>query len=332
MGARNWAFNERMLICAAPALALWLAWSLVQVAIVSRVAAGLGVVALMGVYFTTSTTFVYQKTLEVFDPYNPHTYVQHISPKAYPGDIVFFNVLSPAGFYALDRLPSDPAWSYALTWDPVIEPAQRWQARLVEAGQTHPRVWVVLYRGLAGGNGDLRGWLDTHFYPAQAEWGEEEVFYGLYGVASAELRPVPGLPVHWKVAGRTAGRMAGDFDLQLVRAALPAQVSAGRVVPVGLVWRADVALTKDYKVFVHAFDANGALVAQHDAQPLNDLRPMSTLPVGADVDDHHGLPLTKDFSGRLRIVVGLYDPLTARRLATEKGGETYELGEVEVTP
>ena len=323
-GARNWAFNERMLICAAPALALWLAWSFDQLARRWHALAGVGAIMLVGVYFNTSASFVYAKTLEVFDPYNPHTYAQHIEPKAQASDIVFFNVLSPAGFYALDRTATDPAWSYALTWDPVIEPAQRWQARLTEAAQSHQRIWAVLYKGLAGRNGDLRGWLDTHFYPAQAEWGEEEVFYGLYGVPRSALQPAQGLPVRWKTAD--------GFDMQLVQAELPPNAQPGDIVPVGLVWRASVPLKKNYKVFVHAFDASGALIAQHDAQPLNDLRPMSTLPVGSDVGDHHGLALPPGFSGKLRIEVGMYDPDTGGRIKTDTGSEVVMLGQVDVEP
>ncbi|HEY3291132.1 MAG TPA: glycosyltransferase family 39 protein, partial [Anaerolineae bacterium] len=179
--ARNWTINERMLICAIPALALLLAWALNQLILRSRLLGTVAIIALVGVYFNTSTSFVYQKTLEVFEPYNPHTYAQHLAELTRPEDIVVFNVLSPAGFYSLDRKPTDPAWSYALTWDPVIEPRARWDTRIAEIAKTHARIWVVLYRGLAGKNGDLRGWLDTNFYPAQAMWGEEEVFYGLYG-------------------------------------------------------------------------------------------------------------------------------------------------------
>jgi 4-amino-4-deoxy-L-arabinose transferase-like glycosyltransferase len=318
--ARNWAFNERMLICAAPALALLLAWALDALSgasRASRVLAGLAVLLLIGVYWNTSTDFVYQKSLEVFDPYNPHTYHEHIAPYATPQDVVFFNVLSPAGFYALDRTSADPAWSYALTWDPVIEPRARWEARIAQAAREHERLWVVLYRGLAGANGDLRGWLDSNFYPARAEWGEEGVFYGLYGAVGEPLVPGTGAQTRW-----------GELVLQDVRVAKT--VKAGAVIPVDLTWRAGAPVAKNYKVFVHTFDASGALVAQHDAQPLNDLRPMTTFPLGEDVSDHHGLALPATAHGSLRLVAGLYDPDTGQRLRTNDGQETIEIGTVDV--
>ncbi|MCL5998571.1 MAG: hypothetical protein M1546_21320 [Chloroflexi bacterium] len=320
--ARSWAFNARMLVCAAPALALLLAWSIDHLANHSRPLAVVACLALIGVYWNTSTGFVYAKTLEVFDPYNPHTYQQHISPQADARDIVFFNVLSPAGFYALDRSATDPVWSYALTWDPVIEPRERWEERITLAARDHARLWVVLYRGLAGKNGDLRGWLDSTFYPAAAEWGEEDVFYGLYGVAREPLVSGEGAQTHW--------RKADGFDLELRSVELPKSVRAGDIIPVSLTWLAHVPLTQNYKIFIHAFDSNGSLIAQHDAQPLNDLRPMSSLPVGEDVVDHHGLSLPPDYSGQLSVVAGIYDTATVERIRNEQGQETVEIGKIEV--
>ncbi len=328
--ARQWAFNARMLICATPALAMLLGWSFDQLL---RAGAGdaerkprdamrhiplvLLSLALFAVYWPTSTSFVYVKMLEVFDPYNPHTYRAHIAPLARPGDLVFFNVLSPAGFYALDRQAGDPRWSYALTWDPVIEPRGRWETRITQATQQHDRLWIVLYRGLAGQNGHLRGWMDSNFYPAHAQWGEEEVFYGLYGVARDELLP-----------GNAAGARWGDVILEDAR--LPKAVSPGAVVPVALTWRAEAPIPRNYKVFVHAIRPDGGMAAQHDAQPLNDLRPMTIWPVGEAVRDHHGLALPADYRGPLQIVAGLYDPDTGERLRTTSGADAVTLATVVV--
>lgn len=322
--ARNWTINERMLICAVPALALLLAWALDQLVARSHLLGAIAIIALVGVYFTTSTSFVYKKTLEVFEPYNPHIYSQHLSAQAHANDLVVFNVLSPAGFYMMDRKDTDPAWTYALTWDPVIEPRARWEVRIADAAKTHPRLWLVLYRGLAGRNGDLRGWLDTNFYPAQAMWGEEEVYYGLYGSNSLPMRTGTGNGTHWLGDG--------GFDLELRSVQLAATVPAGDIVPVALTWHAGATLNKNLKVFVHAFDESGNLIAQHDAQPLNDLRPMTSFPAGVDVDDHHGLELPQGFTGRLRIVVGLYDPATNNRSVSSSGMDAIEIGHVDVLP
>lgn len=315
--ARQWAFNARMLIGAVPALALALAWALDALWRRSVLLASLAAVALVGVYFTTSFDFVYRKTLEVFDPYNPNTYHQRIAPNARPSDLVFFNVLSPAGFYALDRAADDPAWSYALTWDPVIEPPERWQRRIADAATRHDRLWLVLYRGLAGQNGDLRGYMDSTFYPARAEWGEEEVFYGLYGVAIQPLTPVRVDDAKWG-------------NIQLAQAEIGATAKRGSVIPVALQWRALEPIQTNYKVFVHAIAPDGRLIAQHDAQPLNDLRPMSSWMPREIVRDNHGLVLPLDYRGKLRLRLGLYNADTGERLKTNSGQDAIDIGEIVV--
>ncbi len=337
LAARQWAFNERMMIGAVPGLALLLAWAFEALRLEPRaqlprqrlpqaqsseaqtqqyglvMIAGLGLIA---TFWTTSTDFVYRKSLEVFEPYNPHTYHQHIASKALPNDQVIFNVLSPAGFYALDRAPNDPGWSYALSWDPVVEPRAQWEARIGAAAQQHPRLWLVLYRGLAEANGDLRGWMDSNFYPAAAEWGEEEVFYGLYGT------PKP------MQVGEGAGAQWGDLKMSEIR--IGTKIVAGEVIPIEITWQALAPLTHNYKVFVHALAPDGFAVAQHDAMPLNDLRPMMTLPVNEAVRDNHGLALPPGFTGELTLVAGLYDPATNQRILTQDGRDVVVIGRVGV--
>ena len=317
IAARQWAFNERMLVGAVPGLALSLAWALHVLWRRKWWGGAIAALALIGVYWPTSTDFVYRKSLEVFDPYNPHTYHNTITPRAQPTDIVFFNVLSPAGFYALDRQPTDPKWSYALTWDPVKEPRRDWENRVMAYAQLHPRMWFVLYRGLAGNNGDLRGWLDSSFYPAISQWGEEEVFYGLYGFPPQALSRVPSAQGRWPT-------------IFLSDAQLSSEVQSGGVIAVRLDWRVPSRPTKNYKIFVHARTVDGTVIAQHDAMPLNDLRPMTSLLPGETVRDNHGLALPTTFTGKLQIVMGLYDPDNGARLPTASGATEIVLGEVNV--
>ncbi len=143
----------------------------------------------------------------------------------------------------------------------------------------------MLYRGLAGNNGDLRGWMDSNFYPAHSEWGEEEVFYGLYGAPQMPLTK-QDVTAQW-----------GEVKLDEVRTGTA--VRAGDVLPVALTWRATQNVPANYKVFVHAAKPDGFVVAQHDAQPLNDLRPMTTWTPNEPVRDNHGLALPADVSGPL---------------------------------
>jgi hypothetical protein len=143
------------------------------------------------------------------------------------------------------------------------------------------------------------------------------MFYGLYG------KP----PQTWQMAN-PAGAVWGDFELR--QAKLPADVKVGEVIPVELHWLAQTPQQKNYKIFVHALAADGHLVAGHDAMPLNDLRPMTTLPPAEDIQDNHGLALPADFSGAVRVVVGLYDPNTGQRAIAQNGKDVVELGVVNV--
>ena len=228
-------------------------------------------------------------------------------------------MLSPAGFYTSQRQPGDPGWTYALTWDPVREPAADWQTRLQLASRSHDRLWLVLYRGLAhnSNNGNLRGWMDSTFYPAWSAWGEEEVYYGLYGVAQDPLQPA---------------KTAAWGDIVLADARVAGSVRAGGVVPVALTWRLRAPARHDYKVFVHVTRLDGFAIGQHDAGPLNDLRPFTTLTAGEDVRDNHGVALSTGERGELRVVIGLYDPVTQQRVLSDGGEDAIEIARVRIAP
>lgn len=99
-----------------------------------------------------------------------------------------------------------------------------------------------------------------------------------------------------------SGAVWGDFELR--QAKFAPSVSAGAHASVQSHWLAQTAQKKSYKIFVHALAADGHLVAGHDAMPLNDLRPMTTLPAGEDVQDNHGLASPMDFRGPLRLIAG----------------------------
>jgi hypothetical protein len=85
----------------------------------------------------------------------------------------------------------------------------------------------------------------------------------------------------------------------------------GRAVRVMLWWRATTKLTRDYTVFVHALDANGQLVGQHDSPPANGFRATTTWNEGELVRDIHYFMVNDDAP---HIVVGLYDARTGQRL------------------
>jgi len=80
-------------------------------------------------------------------------------------------------------------------------------------------------------------------------------------------------------------------------------------------WTADRTPGRDLKVFVHLYDADGTLIAQHDAEPARGTAPLSGWPPGTFVSDDH---LLEPLPGAVNpagwtIGIGLYDPLTGQR-------------------
>ncbi len=89
---------------------------------------------------------------------------------------------------------------------------------------------------------------------------------------------------------------------------------------VALHWQTDAPLATRYKVFVQLLNADGALVAQRDSEPMGNLAPTTTWQPNTTVIDHHALELGKLPAGAYRLIVGLYDANNpAQRLPTTGG-------------
>ena len=318
LGVRAYMFAVRLLLPASPFLGLALAWAS---DVLWQRRTGLGIAALGLLAVVTVWSFangqVYAKTLEVVDPLDPYTFYEPLRGQTRPQDIVFFNNLSPAGFYEHFRQPGDPPWSYALRWDPSIEPLEEaLEQRIQPAAQTHRRLWFVLYKGAVAANYDLKRWLDLNLYPATG-WWHEDTLYLLYLSPAEPLTAVPQDALF-------------EPGIRLSEAAFSARVSAGGEVAVRLTWQAVERLPTSYKVFVHLYAPDGRLVAQHDGFPVNEMRPTDSWHPGEAITDNHGLLLPLDTPPRLQVVVGIYDPATGTRLSLAGGGDVQTVGEIEV--
>ncbi|MDY7041173.1 MAG: glycosyltransferase family 39 protein [Chloroflexota bacterium] len=318
LGVRAYMFAARLLLPAAPFLGLALAWA---TDVLWRRRIELGIVALILLAAVTVWPFangqVYAKSLEVVDPLDPQTFYEPLRGRTRPQDIVFFNNLSPAGFYEHFRQPDDPSWSYVLRWDPSIESLdEALDQRVRPAAQAHRRLWFVLYKGAVAANYELKYWLDTNLYPSTG-WWHEDTLYLLYVSPAAPLTSVPQ-DAHF------------GPGIQLTEAAFTARACAGGEVAVRLLWQATERPPASYKVFVHIYTPDGQLVTQHDGFPVNEMRPTDSWHPGEDITDNHGLLLPADTPSRLQVVVGIYDPATDQRLPLADGGDVHTVGEIEV--
>ncbi len=102
-----------------------------------------------------------------------------------------------------------------------------------------------------------------------------------------------------------------------------------------LVWQAIRAPETAYTVFVHVLDQAGQIVAQSDASPaaldVPGGYPTDRWAAGEVVVDRHALAIPEGASGALRVVAGMYDPLTGARLpATDATGRALPDGAVPI--
>lgn len=95
---------------------------------------------------------------------------------------------------------------------------------------------------------------------------------------------------------------------------LPADLQVGEPALIRLYWRPLRESSAYAKVFVHMIDERGQLVAQHDAQPVNDAYPIPIWQPGTIIVDEHTLAIPTDLpAGAYTLVVGLYDPDSLER-------------------
>lgn len=337
LGAQAHMFAARYTIVASPFVALALAAALALTAPApSRTASaqrwgwggwwlfGLAAALVLLTTLPTITDYVYAKSYEVFDPFDPSADWRTLHEVADGDDVVFFNVLSLAGTYERYRRPQDPGWSYALRWDPVVESMSAATRRIDEAARSHDRLWFVLYKGTVAANADLKAWLDDRFYPAAAPGWRDDTLYVAYIDPQGPWRDV-ALDADYGAARLTAARFTQP-------GAEPDCPRCG-VVGLDLVWQAaggeevgaDRTAGVDAKVFVHLYDAGGNLIAQHDSIPALGSRPLSTWQPRETIVDRHGLAVPDRALRPLALRVGLYDAKTGERLHTEDGRDIVDV-------
>jgi hypothetical protein len=95
---------------------------------------------------------------------------------------------------------------------------------------------------------------------------------------------------------------------------LDSEPAPGSVVRVRLTWQALAPIQQSYKVFTHIF-LGDQILAQHDGQPVGELRPTSTWQVGEIIHDQFAIQLPPDAQpATYQLRVGVYDLNTQARL------------------
>jgi 4-amino-4-deoxy-L-arabinose transferase-like glycosyltransferase len=238
-----------------------------------------------------------------------------IAAAARPGDAVLLsapNQWEVFTYYYRGPHPVHPA-----PYRPTAQEARAWVQEVVAA---HERLFVLFW-GDAESDPERRiePLLAQHAYKAGETW-VGAVRRAVYGTGPLPDRPATSVDVrlgeHIRLAGYSVPRRA---------------YPAGDVVPLTLFWRAAGRPTERFKVFVHLLDAEGALVAQHDAEPGAGFAPTSGWAPGEQVVDRHGVLLPGDLpAGTYTLVAGMYRFSGERLTVQPGGGDSVPLAQIAV--
>ncbi len=97
------------------------------------------------------------------------------------------------------------------------------------------------------------------------------------------------------------------------------ELTATQPATLTLYWRAEAQVENDYTVFIHAMGADGEIIDQFDAPPLNGLYPSGYWLSGQIIADDHLITLPESAQ---TLAIGLYDPTSLTRLpVTDRKGQ-----------
>ncbi|MCJ7737987.1 MAG: hypothetical protein MUQ10_11875, partial [Anaerolineae bacterium] len=238
--------------------------------------------------------------------------------KAAPGDVVVLTTVWEALATNEDNMAAE-AVLLSKTGDVVVSwafapAASWWPTSLWEPGQR----WL--------GQHDLRlpGSLASGAHTLQLSLGDCDLGSWRIDVEAPERT--------WELpAGFTAAdEVLGDEIRLAGYQGLPGAVAPGEIVDLVLGWEPLQEIATAYRVFVHAVDDQGHLLAQNDGEPTGWTRPTTGWAVGEIVIDPRSLQIPDTASpGLVDIRVGVYAP-DGQRLSAADGTDSILLGRVEV--
>jgi uncharacterized membrane protein len=313
LGLRSGLFEVRYLLLSLPGMLLLAAVGLVQVA---RHPLAIGAVAGL-VMLPAALALRHQ----YFDPAlardDYRGLVAEILRDAEPTDAVVLsapNQTEVFGYYYKGPLPT-----IGLPAQRPIDPADT-EARLAAIKSEYRRVWLVSWAmPEADPRGVISTWLAANGFAATHQW---------YGSVQLAL-------VGFGTADAPTTRVDAAFDNGIVLDAFrqaPSAPHPGDTLALTLVWRASQGPTAQrWKVFTHILDADSRVVAQRDAEPVDNLRPTTTWARGEQIEDNYGLALPETLPpGEYTLEIGMYDGDTRAKLTT--GGDHVILAKIRVDP
>ena len=129
----------------------------------------------------------------------------------------------------------------------------------------------------------------------------------------------------------TAPRVLGGFA-EAAGLRLSEPIQAGKSITVSVLWRAASEAGRNFKAFVQVWDATGERRAGHEGDPCAGACPTEGWLPGEYLQDEHSVLLPDGLPpGEYRLIAGLYDPDTQRRLRAADGTDVVELGLIHIS-
>ena len=101
----------------------------------------------------------------------------------------------------------------------------------------------------------------------------------------------------------------------------PREVESGDSVQLTLYWQALSTMETSYTVFIHLLDEEGDLRGQRDSLPGGGTLPTTGWASGEVITDRYDISIASDAPpGRYRLLVGMYEPTSGKRLPVYDGG------------
>jgi hypothetical protein len=92
-------------------------------------------------------------------------------------------------------------------------------------------------------------------------------------------------------------------------------LAPGDALGIALAWQANATPESSYKVFVHVYNAEGAVLAQQDSFPMQGRSLTTTWVAGQTIVDRYGIILPNDIApGTYDMAIGMYDAVTNERV------------------
>jgi 4-amino-4-deoxy-L-arabinose transferase-like glycosyltransferase len=153
-----------------------------------------------------------------------------------------------------------------------------------------------------------------------------------FAIIAPHYAPPPALTLAQLAA--IPNRLDADFgELKLLGYDLRTpRASPGEAVRLTLYWQAQIAMDRNWSIFVHVVDEQGVIVAQRDRYPGQGLLATTLLQPGQTWADEYviALPAGTATPAQAQIAVGVYDLRDGARLPLATGGEQVGFGSVEI--